>query len=151
MVDDGIVDAVEFERKEQQMHRPRGQPFGDVAVEFGDRRIDAVAGMNQSGIRSEATSEIVNRLVAPDRFGEPLATALCSGLFGKLAFVVGLKRNAICVQPCKVAGDFGRIDAGIEIGQVPFRQLAGLVSGFGFGRGFPAVRFALGLRLAESG
>src|SRR3984957_13543107 len=150
-VDGGIVDAVEFERKEQQMHRRRCQPFGNVAIEFGDRRIDAVAGMNQSGIRSEAAGKIVNGLVAPDRFGEPFAALLFCGLFRKLALVVGLKRNAFCVQPCKVAGNFRRVDTGIEIGQVPFRQLAALVPGFGFGCGFLAVRWALGLRLAESG
>src|SRR6185312_1353454 len=123
----------------------------DVAVEFGNRRIDAVAGMNQSGVRSKAAGKIVNGLVAPHRFGEPLAAPFSSGLLRKLAFIVGLKRNAFCVQPRKIASDLGRVDTGIEIGQVPFRQLAGLVPDSGFDRGFPAVRFSLGLRLAESG
>ena len=69
--DHRIVDAVEFEREEQQMHRRIGQPLGDVAVEFGDRGIDAVAGMNQPGIGSKTSGDIVDRLVAPDRLGEP--------------------------------------------------------------------------------
>ena len=72
-LDHGIVDAVEFEREEQQMHRRVGQPLGNVAVEFGDRGIDAVAGVNQAGIGPEAPGEIVDRLVAPDRLGEPAA------------------------------------------------------------------------------
>ena len=148
-IDGGIVDAIEFEREEQQMHRRRRQPLGDVAIEFGDRRIDAVAGMNQAGIGPEPAGKIVDRLVAPDRFGEPLAAALFRGLFRKLAFVVGLKRDAFGVHPCEVARDFRRVDTGIEIGQVPFRQLAGLVPGFG--RGFWLFDLRCGGRLAESG
>ena len=105
------------------MHRRIGQPLGDVAVEFGDRGIDAVAGMNQSGIGAETSGEIVDRLVAPDRPGEPLAAALAGGSFRELALVVRLKRDAFRVHPLQVAGDFRRVDPGIEIGQIPFRQL----------------------------
>ena len=75
-LDHGIVHPIEFEREEQQVHRCLRQPLGDVTVEFGDRGIDAVAGMNQTGIGSEPAGEIVDRLVAPDRFGEPLAAVL---------------------------------------------------------------------------
>ena len=150
-VDHGIVDPVEFEREEQQMHRCRRQPLGDVAVEFGDRGIDAVAGMNQAGIGAEPAGEIVDRLVAPDRFGEPLAAALFCGPLGKLALVVGLKRDAFGIHPCEVAGDFRRVDTGIEIGQIPFRQLAGLFRS-GFGRGFLGCSICVeadGLRRAD--
>ena len=129
------------------MHRRIGQPLGDVAVEFGDRGIDAVAGMNQTGIGAEPAGEIVDRLVAPDRLGEPFAAVFPGGLFRELALVVGLKRDAFGIHLFEVARDFRRVDTGIEIGQVPFRQLAGL----GFGRGFLAVRLALGGRLAEGG
>ena len=96
--DHGIVDPVEFEREEQQMHRRIRQPLGDVAVEFGDRGIDAVAGMNQTGIGPETPGEIVDRLVAPDRLGEPLAAALVGRPFRELALVVGLKRDAFGIH-----------------------------------------------------
>ena len=76
------------------MHRRIGQPLGNVAVEFGDRGIDAVAGMNQTGIGAKTPGEIVDRLIALDRLGEPFAAALGRRLFRKLAFVVGLKRDA---------------------------------------------------------
>ena len=94
-----IVDAVEFEREEQQMHRRIGQPLRNVAVEFGDRGIDAVAGMNQAGIGSKTAGDIVDRLVAPDRLGEPLAAAFAGGSLRELALVVRLKRNAFRIQP----------------------------------------------------
>ena len=135
-LDHGIVDAVEFEREEQQMHRGRRQPLGNVAVEFGDRGIDAVAGMNEAGIGAEPAGEIVDRLVAPDRLGEPAAAVVAGNAFRQLALVVRLKRGAVGIHLLQIARDFGRVDAGIKIGQVPFRQLAG----FGFGCGRLAAR-----------
>ena len=116
-----IVDAVELEREEQQMHGRIGQPLGNVTVEFGDRGIDAVAGMNQAGIGAQTPGEILDRFVAIDRRGEPFAAALLRRLLRELALAGRLKRDAFRVQPCEVAGDFRRIDTGIEIGQVPFR------------------------------
>ena len=92
--DHGIVNTVEFEPEEQQMHGSRRHPFGNVAVEFGDRRIDTVAGVNEAGIGAEAAGEIVDRLVAFDRLGEPLSAVFLGNAFGELAFVVGLKRDA---------------------------------------------------------
>ena len=115
--------------KNKQMQRRIGQPLGNVAVELGDRGVDAVAGVNQTGIGAEPAGEIVDRLIAPDRLGEPRAAALLRRPFGELALVVGLKRDAIGIHLLEVARHFRRVDAGIEIGQVPFRQLAGLGAG----------------------
>jgi len=77
--------------------------------------------MNQSGIRAQTPGEILDRLIALDRRGEPFAAALLRRLLRELALVVRLKRDAFRVQACEVAGDFRRVDAGVEIGQVPFR------------------------------
>ena len=107
------------------MHRGIGQPLGNVAVEFGDRGIDAVAGVNETGIGGQTPGQIVDRLVTPDRRGEPLAATLLGRLLGELALVVRLKRDAFGVHLGEVAGDFRRVDTGIEIGQVPFRQPSG--------------------------
>ena len=144
--DHGIVDPVEFEREEQQVQRRVGQPLGDVAVEFGDRGVDAVAGVNQPGIGAETAGEIVDRLVAPHRFGEPGAAALLRRPFGELALVVGLKRDAIGIHLLEVARDFRRADTGIKIGQVPFRQLGGLVSFLVFAADFVADFLGAALR-----
>ena len=103
------------------MHGRIGQPLGNVTVEFGDRGIDAVTGMNQAGIGAQTPGEILDRFVAIDRRGEPFAAALLRRLLRELALAGRLKRDAFRVQPCEVAGDFPRIDTGIEIGQVPFR------------------------------
>ncbi len=125
-LDHGIVEAVEFEREEQEMRRCGGQPLGHIAVKLRDRGIDAVPGMNQPGIGAETPCEIVDRLVPPYRFGKPASAILSCGKFREFALVVRLKRDAICIHLLEVAGDFRRVDAGIEIGQIPFRQFAGL-------------------------
>ena len=72
-LDHGIVDAIEFEREEQQMHRRVGQPLGNVAIEFGDRGIDAVAGMNQARHRTRAAP----RDRRSPRSAAPLRRAIC--------------------------------------------------------------------------
>ena len=122
--DHDIVNAIEFEPEEQQMHGSGGQPFGNVAVEFGNRGVDAVAGVNEAGIGAEAAGEVVDRLVALHRSGEPLPAVFPGNVFGELAFVVGLKRDAFCIHLLQITDDFGRVDAGIKIGQIPFRQFA---------------------------
>src|SRR3954451_20073364 len=128
------------------MHRRVVQPLGDIAVEFGDRGIDAVAGVDQSGVGAKTSREIVKGLIAPDRLREPLATLLRS-LFSELALVVGLKPDASNAQPCEVARDFGGVNARVEIGQIPFGQACCLE----FDVGFFSVGLAVFGRLAESG
>ena len=54
-----VVDAVEFEREEQEVHRDRGDALLHVAVEFRARRIDRVAGMDQPGKGDEPAEQIV--------------------------------------------------------------------------------------------
>src|SRR5712672_1006592 len=103
--------------------------------------------MHQAGIRSQTPREIVDRLVAPDRFGQPFAAALSRRLFREFSFEVRLKRDAFRVHLLQVARDFRRVDTGIEIRQVPFRR----PSDFGFGGGWFGAWFAWSSRLAESG
>ena len=52
--DERVVDAVELEREEQQMRGRRRQSLLHVAVEFGARRIDGIAGMDEPGIGARA-------------------------------------------------------------------------------------------------
>ena len=96
--DHTIVNTIQLEREKQQMHRRRGQPLGNVAVEFGDRGIDAVAGMNEAGVGTETACEIVDRLVTPHRFGKPASAIFLGGVFRKFALVVGLKRDAFFIH-----------------------------------------------------
>ena len=135
-LDHGVVDAVELKPEEQQMYRGRRQPLGDVAIELGNRRIDAVAGMNEAGIGAEPAGEIVDRLVAPDGLGKPASAVIAGNVFRELALVIRFERCAVGIHLLQIARDFGRVDTGIKIGEVPFRQLAG----FGFGGGRLAAR-----------
>jgi hypothetical protein len=82
--------------------------------------------MGEAGIGAEPAGEVVDRLKAPDRLGEPKTAVVAANAFRQLAFVVRLKRDAFRIHLLQVACDFGRADAGIEIGQIPFRQSAGL-------------------------
>jgi len=82
--------------------------------------------MNEAGIGTETAGEIVDRLITPHGSRKPAAAVVFCRKFRKLALVVRLKRDAICIHLREVAGDFRRVDAGIEIGQIPFRQFAGL-------------------------
>ena len=82
--------------------------------------------MNQASIGTEATGEVVDRLVAPHGFRKPTAAAILRRPFCELSLVVGLKRDAIGIHLLQITPNFWRIDAGIEIGQIPFRQFAGL-------------------------
>ena len=115
------------------MRRSCGEPFGHVAVEFGNCRIDAVAGMNEAGIGTEPARDVVDRLITLHGLREPAAAVFARGMFRKLALVVGLKRDAFAIHLLEVARDFRRSDAGIEIVEVPFRQLAGPARGLGLG------------------
>ena len=69
-----VIDAVEFEREKQKVRRGCGDAFGHVAVELRDRRIDGIARMGEPRIGRQPPGEIVDRLIAPDRLGQPLAT-----------------------------------------------------------------------------
>ena len=71
-----LVETIELEREEQQMHRRCRQPFRHVAVELRDRGIDRVARMDQPRIRAEPAHQVVDRLVSLDHGSEPLAAAV---------------------------------------------------------------------------
>ena len=58
-----------------------------------------------------------------------MAAVFPGDAFRELALVVALERDAVCIHLLQVARDFGRVDTGIEIGQIPFRQLAGFRRG----------------------
>ena len=68
----GVVEAVELQHEEQQMRRCAGEALLHVAVEFGAHGIDRVLRVDQSGIGGEPAEQIVELLVALDRFGNLL-------------------------------------------------------------------------------
>ncbi len=93
----GVVEPVELEHEEQQMRRRGGDALLHVAVEFGARRIDRVAGMNEPGIGDEPAEQIVERLVALHRLGERAPGVGRVRQRGELALVGLLERDAVGV------------------------------------------------------
>jgi len=67
--------------------------------------------------------KIVDRLIALHGPCEPASAALSCRPLGELAFVVVLKRDTFGIQPVEIARHFRRVDRGVEIGKIPFRQL----------------------------
>jgi hypothetical protein len=89
--------------------------------------------MHQARVGTEPSGKIINGFIAPDRLRQPVAAVALRGSLRELAPVGGLKRDAFGVHFLQVASDLRRVDTGIEIVEVPFRQLAGAARGFGLG------------------
>jgi hypothetical protein len=104
------------------MRRGRRDALAHVAAEFRARRIGEVAGTHQARVGGEPTNQVVERLVAFYRRGERRAGGRRARQVGELALVGLLERHAVGIDPVEVAFDLGRIDPGIEIGEIPFRQ-----------------------------
>ena len=117
-----VVDAVELERKEQQVRRRRRQPLLHVAVEFGAGRIERIAGVHEAGIGAEPAGQIVDRFILAHRLGERAAGLRRLRQLKKLALEGALERNAFGIDALEVALDRRIVQAGIEVGQIPFRQ-----------------------------
>ncbi len=119
-----VVDAVEFEGEEQQVRGGRRQPLLHVAIKLGARRIDRIAGVHEPRIGAEPPHQIVERLVAPHRFAKRRSSALPARQFVKLALIGFLERHALSIGPIEIAADRRIVEAGIKVGEVPFRQRA---------------------------
>ncbi len=95
-----------------------------VAVKFGARRIDRVAGMHQAGIGAEPAHQIVDRLVASHRRGELRAAIRRSRHLGELALVGFLEGDAVGIGTIEIALDGRIVEPGIKIVEIPLGQAA---------------------------
>jgi len=120
----GIVDTIELEHEKQKMRGGGGDALLHVGVEFCARGVDGVAGMDEAGIRNEPTEKIVERFVTLYSLGERGARRSSVGEPGKLALICLFESNAFRVGPIEITLHLRIIDAGIEVGQIPFRQRA---------------------------
>ena len=130
----GVVEPIELEREEQEMRGGGRDPLLHVAVEFGARGIDGVAGMDEAGIGNEPAEQIVERLVALHRLRKRLPRPGWLDERCELALIGLLEGNALRVCAIEIALHPRIIDPGIEIGKIPFRQRAdaGGVTEFGY-------------------
>lgn len=123
--DRSVVDQVQFEREEQEMRAGIGHLLLDVAIELGALRIGGVAGIDQAGIGDDAADQFLQRLVGDQRLAQ-LAGAAAPGLGGERSLPAGLEGDRIGGGFGDVPLQFRRFHAGIEVGKVPFRQIAKL-------------------------
>ena len=134
-----VIEPVELEHEEQEMRRSGGNAVLHVAIEFGARRIDRIAGMDQARIGNDPADEIIERLITLDRSQERGPSLRTIGERRELALVGFLERQAFGVGAIEIAGNARIVEPGIEVGQVPFRQAgeagAGLRLGLGGGLG----------------
>ena len=96
----------------------------DVAIELGALRVGRVAGIDQPGIGGDAADQFLQRLVFAQRLRRagrprPVAASAASLPFQRLS-------NAAASRAARSMSrlQLGRIHAGIEVGEVPFRQVA---------------------------
>jgi hypothetical protein len=69
LVENRILNAVEFEREEQHMNRGRREPLLYVAVKFGAGGIERVAGVDETGKGRKPAHKIVDGFITPHRHG----------------------------------------------------------------------------------
>ncbi len=118
-IERGIVDAVELEREEQQMHRSGGDALLQVAVELGALRIGGVAGIDQRGVGHQPAERVVERLVPLDRRGERRTSTLARRHLGELALIGLLEGLALVFAILQVPLQFRAFHAGIEVVRDP--------------------------------
>ena len=121
--DQRVVDEVQFEREEQQMRAGVGHFLLDVAVELGALRVRRVAGIDETGIGSDAADQFLQRLEVAQGFAKPTGFAPF-GFRRERALPAAFERCGVARRLVQISLQFGRVDAGIEVGQIPFRQIA---------------------------
>ncbi len=101
-----------------------GQLLLHVAIQLGALRIGRVARIDEAGIGHDAAHQLFQRLVFAQGQAQ-LAVGLAGGL-GRQPCPSSASRTAIARvrRLGQVALQFGRIDARIEVGQIPFGQVA---------------------------
>ena len=135
LLDQRIVDAIELQREEEKMRRSRGDLVLHVAVELGALGVSGVAGMDQPGEGHQPAKQVLDLLVTGHGGAELGAGPRGRRDFGEFALVGLLERGAFGLGAGEIGGHLRRIDAGIEIGQIPFRERAERLVGTGGGRG----------------
>ena len=124
-----ILDAVELEAEEDQRRGGSGDRLLHVGHELGARGVGGVLVVAQPREGHQAARDHVDLLVALHA-GEYVIGAQ----IGQIAFVIRREICAFCHQPVSVAGDLGRVRRGVEVAQVPFRQVAQVLApGIGMG------------------
>ena len=138
-----VVEPVELERKEQQLGGNRGDLLLDVAEEFLPLGVRGVGRVEQAGIGDDAAEHVVQRLELAHGLREMRAALAAVEQRGKLAGIALLHGVGRPLGGFEVGLELRRVRPLIEVGEVPFRQLAELRLAPCLG-GLGRLRLALG-------
>jgi len=114
-----VVDPVEFKREEYQWRGVVGDLVLAVGQELGAIGVERVLIIAQARIGHQPPGHRLDPLVAADAFQHRAGIEA-----GQLALIIAGKGGAFALQPAEIAGHFGRVGGGVDVGQVPFRQIA---------------------------
>ena len=123
LLDQLVVDQVQLQREEQQMRAGVRHLLLDVAIELGALRVRGVAGIDQPGIGRDAADQLLQRLEIA-QCGAELAGRAFFRFGRQRALPAALERLRIAPGALDVGLQLRRGHAGIEVGEVPFRQVA---------------------------
>ena len=115
----GILDPLQLQSEEQQLRADVGQALGDVLREAAALGIGHVAGVVEGGIGADAAHQVAHCLIAGDGGAQRLAVEAAH-----LALVVAGEGRRLLGRAPEVGREVRPGRAGIEVGQIPRRQIA---------------------------
>ena len=124
-----VVQAIELERKEQELGGDRGDLLLDVAEEFLPRGVGSICGVQQARVGNDAAEQVVQGLELAHRLGEALPAFAAVEQHCELAGIVLLHGVRGALRRREVGLELRRVRSPIEIGEVPFRQRPELALG----------------------
>ncbi len=115
----GVVELVDLEPKEHQLGADIGQALGNVLRKAAALRIGLILRVIQRGVGTDAAHQVLQRFVARDGRAQRLAVHR-----GDLALAILGKGLGVLGSALEVGFEIGAGRAGIEVGQLPGRQVA---------------------------
>ena len=114
-----VRQLVELQREEHQRRGVVCDFLLHVGHELGPARVGGLLVVAQAREGHDAPGDLIDFLVAQHAVEQTLGIQR-----GQIAFVIGGEAGAGFLQPVEVAFQFGRVLTGVEIAQIPFRQIA---------------------------
>jgi hypothetical protein len=118
-----ILDAIEFKAEEQEVASHVGDRRARVGEELAIGRIGHVGIVGEAGIGTDAADQVLERLKLAERRAETFVAGFRAGI-GEIALPALLERGRILLRLFEIADEGGAVARGIEVAEIPFRQVA---------------------------
>ena len=118
----GIVEAVQLERKEQELRGDGGDLLLNVAEEFLPLGVGGIGGIEQARIGHDAAHDVVERLELTHGLRQPRPPFAAIEELGELAGIAVLHGIGRALGGLEIGLELGRIRPLVEIGKLPFGQ-----------------------------